>query len=159
MLIKGAEGRSLGYIQQLMQMARKSNRKQSEQAIYALRDVFSQDVLKDDNKLQAFQKNERIASAKSVEDVPNFDLIDAYYDHCIKELYRDFVSNLLVNLSRDDLEYYRKMALDILGDLIQRKPEIEDVILSILINKLGDNARKVQLHAMMVLCRVLKNHP
>jgi len=51
------------------------------------------------------------------------------------------------------------MALDIMGDLIQRKPEIEDVILSILINKLGDNSRKVQLHVMMVLCRVLKNHP
>ena len=91
--------------------------------------------------------------------MPNFDLIEAYYDHCIKEFYRDFVSNLLVNLSKDDLEYYRKMAMDILGDLMQRKPEIEDVILSILINKLGDKAKKVQLHAMMVLCRVLKNHP
>lgn len=42
---------------------------------------------------------------------------------------------------------------------MQRKPEIEDVILSILINKLGDNSKKVQLHAVMVLCRVLKNHP
>lgn len=69
------------------------------------------------------------------------------------------MSSILVDLSKDDLDYYRKMALDILGDLLQRKPEMEDTILQILINKLGDSSKKVQQHAMMVLCRVLKNHP
>jgi hypothetical protein len=61
----------------------------------------------------------------------------------MKEIYRDYVTNLLVDLSKDDLDYYRKMALDILVDLISSKPEIEDIILGILINKLGDTSKKV----------------
>lgn len=61
----------------------------------------------------------------------------------MKEIYRDFVTNILVDLSKDDIEYYRKLALDILVDLMSKKPEIEEVILSILINKLGDSSKKI----------------
>jgi hypothetical protein len=61
----------------------------------------------------------------------------------VKEIYRDFVTNILVDLSKDDIEYYRKLALDILVELITKKPEIEEVILNILINKLGDSSKKI----------------
>jgi hypothetical protein len=91
--------------------------------------------------------------------IPNFELVEAYVDHCIKEVYRDFVEQILVNMSKDDLEYFRKQALDILVELISNKPEIEEVILGILINKLGDRSRKVQQHAISVLCRLIKSHP
>lgn len=73
----------------------------------------------------------------------NFDLIDAYQQHCVKEIYRDFVTNILVDLSKDDIEYYRRLALDILVELMSKKPEIEEVILSLLINKLGDSSKKI----------------
>jgi len=90
----------------------------------------------------AFQHNDSI-KGRTEQDIPNFELIDAYIGHCIKEIYRDYVTNLLVDLSKDDLEYYRKMALDILVDLISSKPKIEELILAILINKLGDTSKKV----------------
>ena len=61
----------------------------------------------------------------------------------MKEIYRDFVTNILVDLSKDDIEYYRKLALDILVELMTKKPEIEEVILNILINKLGDSSKKI----------------
>jgi hypothetical protein len=70
-------------------------------------------------------------------------LIESYQQHCIKEIYRDFVTNILVDLSKDDIEYYRKLALDILVELMAKKPEIEEVILNILINKLGDSSKKI----------------
>ena len=76
-------------------------------------------------------------------DVANFDLIESYQQHCIKEIYRDFVTNILVDLAKDDIEYYRKLALDILVELMTKKPEIEEVILNILINKLGDSSKKI----------------
>jgi len=91
--------------------------------------------------------------------IPNFELVDAYVDHCIKEIYRDFVEQILVNMSKDDLEYFRKQAMDMLVELMSNKPEIEEVILSILINKLGDGSRKVQQHSIKVLCKLVKNHP
>lgn len=92
-------------------------------------------------------------------DAANFDLIEAYQQHCTKEIYRDFVTNILVDLSKDDIEYYRKLALDILVHLMTKKPEIEEVILSILINKLGDGSKKIQGHTIQVLCKLLKDHP
>lgn len=140
-----------------MTLAKKNNRKQAEFAYFALRDLFSKTLLKDGQKLTAFQYHPLVKD-KIQEEIPNFDIVEAYYDHCIKETYRDFVTNVLVELSKDDLEYFRKLALDILVDLIQAKPEIEDLILSIVINKLGDNSKKVQLHAISVLCKLVKNH-
>lgn len=50
----------------------------------------------------------------------------------------------MLGLTKDDLEYFKKLALTILVDLISSKPEIEEVILGILINKLGDLSKKVQ---------------
>jgi ribosome biogenesis protein MAK21 len=51
------------------------------------------------------------------------------------------------------------MALDMLVELMAKKPEIEEVILSILINKLGDSSKKIQGHTIQVLCKLLKEHP
>lgn len=53
------------------------------------------------------------------------------------------MTSILVSFSKDNLEYFRKVGLDILVDLISNKPEIEELILGILINKLGDSAKKV----------------
>lgn len=122
----------------------------------ALRDVFSNHILQDGIKLTAFQYHPQIMGKT---DIANFDLIEAYYQHCVKEIYRDFVTNVLVDLSKDDIEYYRKFALDTFVDLMAKKPEIEEVILGILINKLGDSSKKIQGHTIQVLCKLLKDHP
>ena len=77
------------------------------------------------------------------EELANFDLIDAYFGHCLKEIYREFVTEILSSFTKDDLEHFRKLGLDILVDLISHKPEIEEIILGMLINKLGDGSKKV----------------
>ena len=55
---------------------------------------------------------------KNADDLENFELVDAYCDHCIKELYKDFVMNVLFEFTKDDLEYFRKLSLDVLTDLV-----------------------------------------
>lgn len=65
----------------------------------------------------------------------------------------------LVSCSKDDLEYFRKLALDLLSDMLSKKCELDDVILGILINKLGDLSKKVQQHSIKVLSRLIFNHP
>ena len=86
-------------------------------------------------------------------------IVDAYFDHCIKEIYRQFITEILVGMSKDGIESFRKLSLDILLELISSKPEMEEVILGILINKLGDSSKKVQTHAQSALCRLVKNQP
>ena len=53
------------------------------------------------------------------------------------------MTEILVQCSKDDLEYFRKLSLDLLADLISKKCELDDIILGILINKLGDLSKKV----------------
>jgi hypothetical protein len=38
----------------------------------------------------------------------------AYFEHNIKELYRELIGNILKNISHDDLEFYRKYAVSVL---------------------------------------------
>lgn len=141
-----------------MKEARKKNRKHAEVAVNALKDLFVSHILQDSTKLKAFQYNERI-KGRTESEIPNFDLVESYFDHCIKEMYREFVTEILTGFAKDDLEYFRKVGLDVLVHLIQNKPEIEEVILTILINKLGDGSKKVQQHTIMVLCQLLRTQP
>ena len=123
-------------------MAENHNRKMAETAYYQLKDVFLY-LLKDGEKLKAFQHNPLICE-KEQNEILNADLTQAYFTHCLKELYRKFVTEILVSCSKDDLEYFRKLALDMLSHLLSKKCELDDVILGILINKLGDLSKKVQ---------------
>jgi hypothetical protein len=100
-----------------MKEARSKNRKQAEVAVVALKELFGSHILEDDVKLKAFQHNDRI-QGKTETEIPNFDLIDAYYEHCIKEMYREYVNEIIVGFSKDDLEHFRKVGLDILIDLL-----------------------------------------
>lgn len=54
-------------------------------------------------------------------------------------------------MTHDDLEYYRKYALNILEQLIEKKPEMEDVILGVVVNKLGDVSKKISCHTIYLL--------
>lgn len=65
---------------------------------------------------------------------------------------------MLKPLTHDDLEFYRKFSLNTLESCLERKPELEDVILGIIINKLGDTSKKVQCHAIYLLLKLSQTH-
>jgi hypothetical protein len=157
-LVKKIPSRGLTYISQMMKEARKSNKKHAEVAVFSLKELFVNHILKDNAKLDAFQHSPRIQDKQDAH-IADFDLIDAYYNHCVKEMYREYVTDILTGFSKDNLEYFRKIGMDCLVFLISNKPELEELILGILINKLGDSAKKVQQHAIQVMCRLLKNQP
>ena len=72
----------------------------------------------------------------------------------MKEAYHEFVNNILKPLTHDDMEFCRKFALNTLEGLIEQKPELEDIILDIIVNKLGDSNKKVQCHTIYLLLKL-----
>jgi ribosome biogenesis protein MAK21 len=72
----------------------------------------------------------------------------------LKDAYREFVIDILKPMTHDDLEFYRKFSLNILELLIEKKPEMEDQILNIIVNKLGDQSKKVQCHTIYLLIKL-----
>ena len=106
---------SLSYIQNLIGMSKKKNRKQVEVAINQLRDLFCDILLHDDRKLSPFSKNpELLQAAKSRGKVDNTLILQAYFEHHLKELYSDFIIGVLKPMTHDDLEFYRKFGLNTL---------------------------------------------
>ena len=120
---------SISYLQNLIGLAKKNNKKLAELAIDSLKELFcdsEQALLKNDKKLIGFSKNEML-SYKS-----NYgpkELVDAYYESSLKDIYGEFISNVLKPLTHADLEFHRRYSLNILEYCLECKPELEDTIL------------------------------
>lgn len=65
---------------------------------------------------------------------------------------------VLKPLTHDDLEHYRKSALNVLEYLLESKPENEEIILEIIVNKLGDMSKKIQCHTIYMLLKLTQKH-
>jgi ribosome biogenesis protein MAK21 len=159
MIVQREPQRALTYLTNLTGLAKKNNRKQAEPSIGALRDLYITYLLTDNQKLYTFSKNPLILHHSNNESqLKEKDLLQAYYEHCTKELYRDFINNVLEPITHDDLEFYRKYSLNCLQILISSKPEMEETILSIIVNKLGDQSKKIQCHTIYLLIQLMKAH-
>jgi hypothetical protein len=67
-----------------------------------------------------------------------------YYclEDMLKRRYMDLIS-LLEKGTQDEMEYYRSKVMTHVAELLEERAEGEQVLLSVLINKLADNVRKV----------------
>ena len=114
LLIQKDPIKSLTYLKTLINLSKKKNRKQAESSIGALRDLFTEHgLLKEDSKLLPFSKNPHIMNRKESE-IKEKELMEAYFEHQIKELYKEFITTVLQPLTHDDLEHYKKFSLNIL---------------------------------------------
>jgi hypothetical protein len=88
------------------------------------------------------------------------EVLDAYYEHCIREILRDFITSVLQEMSHEELDHYRIMSLDILVELIDLadKSEIVQTVISVIVNKFGDKVKKVQCHAINKLISLVRSH-
>ena len=99
----------------------------AEQAIGALKDLFIREFMvpedKKDQKLCVFTKNPLILHKRDA--CSDEDLHNAYYEHCVREIIRDFVTTVLQLLSHGDLEFYRMNALSYLRDMLPFSRQVD----------------------------------
>ena len=118
-IIQKNPGSSIPYLQSLMNLAKKKNRKQAELAITALKDLFCDYLLDDSKKLWPFSKNPSICKQTN----PNpkdYELIQSLWEHLLKESYQNFITNILKPLTVDDLDFFRKYSLNTLQALLEK---------------------------------------
>ena len=125
-----------------------------------MRDLFLKgDLGLDDKpKLYVFTKNPAILSKR--ESCSDQEVLDAYYEHCIREIVRDFITTVLQEMSHEELDHYRIMALDILVEMTNfaDKAEIIQTVISVIVNKFGDKVKKVQCHSINKLISLVRTH-
>jgi ribosome biogenesis protein MAK21 len=81
-------------------------------------------------------------------------LIEAFYEHRLKALYLHFIKKLEVG-THDPLKFVKENAIEMITDLLIGKPEQEGMLLSILVNKLGDSDKSIITFTTRMLNKLL----
>lgn len=156
---------------QLLGLSRKKSRNAAMMALAALKDLLGQGVLlPPDRKLKAFARQSALLSAfqgKSAQwrsgdklpgELQKVHLIAWAYEDWLKKQYFEMLK-VLETWSNDEVEYSRNRAVTFVWELLKEKPEQEENLLRLLINKLGDKEKKVASRASYLLLQLQITHP
>lgn len=155
----------------LLGLAGKRNRTQALMALGALKDLLGAGVLLPaDRKLRAFSKqpglltvfqgvNESWTSAERLP--PNLERIHLIlwaYEDWLKKSYFEILK-LLENWCNDEVEFARTRAITFVYELLRDKPEQEENLLRLLVNKIGDTDKKIASRGSHLLLQLQNSHP
>ncbi|KAJ3282274.1 hypothetical protein HK104_010981 [Borealophlyctis nickersoniae] len=133
-------------------MARKKSRREAILAIDSIKDLMISTLLPD-RKLRYFRDQPVLSKG-----VKPLHLVAWYFEDVLKKLYFDFIK-LLEELSRDPLLHVKNKMVTYISDLLSSKPEQEQNLLALLVNKLGDQDRKLASKCSHLLSQLLLTHP
>lgn len=157
--------------EQLLGLSRKKSRNAAMMALAALKDLMGQGVvLPPDRKLKAFARQPGLISALQGKtatwkygdrlpgQVQKIHLIVWAYEDWLKKQYFEMLK-IIEGWSNDEVEYSRNRAVTFVWELLKEKPEQEENLLRLLINKLGDKEKKVASRASYLLLQLQITHP
>ncbi|KAB8339179.1 hypothetical protein FH972_022114 [Carpinus fangiana] len=156
----------------LLGMAAKKNRQQALMALGALKDMLAQgNMLPSDRKLRLFSKQPGLLAAlqgfkafsvSSKADLPK----GLKQEHLLMWAYEDYLKSkyfellkILETWCNDEVEFARMRAITFVWELLKDKPEQEENLLRLLVNKLGDTDKKVASRASHLLLQTQVLHP
>ncbi|KIW06759.1 uncharacterized protein PV09_02449 [Verruconis gallopava] len=155
----------------LLSLAGKRSRNHAIMALSALKDLLGAGVvLPPERKLRYFGRQPGLIAAlqgkganwkigdKLPGEIQEGHLISWAYEDWLKRTYFE-VLKLLESWGNDEIEYTRSRAITFIWELLKEKPEQEDNLLRLLVNKLGDREKKVASRASHLLLQLMIAHP
>ncbi|KAG5518446.1 hypothetical protein PMAC_002841 [Pneumocystis sp. 'macacae'] len=136
----------------LLNMTKKKNRTEVIQSVQALKDLFISTVLPN-RKLKYFKQ--RFLDSKNV---TKKELILWAFEDFLKKYYFEYLE-ILENLLKDPLSFIRVRIVTYIFELIKDKPEQEQNLLRLLVNKLGDSEKKVASKTSYSILQLTIVHP
>lgn len=157
--------------EQLLGLSRKKSRNAALMALAALKDLLGLGVvLPPDRKLKHFARQPGLICAlqgksahwkygeKLPGQVQKLHLIVWAYEDWLKKQYFEMLK-IMEGWSSDEVDYSRNRAVTFVWELLKEKPEQEENLLRLLINKLGDKEKKVASRASYLLLQLQITHP
>lgn len=147
----------LEWIGKLLSMASGTSRSESFPAIEALKDVFILIL-----PPKATERSLTAWKARPLTDnkdlTPTSFLLVAYFEDMLRQMYIDYIKVLEIML-HDQVQNGRERAMRIVFDLsMAYKSDFSEALLVLLVNKLGDPARKVASRVVYYLQSVVEKH-
>ena len=155
----------------LLGLATKKSRNQAIMALSALKDLLGAGVvLPPERKLKPFARQPGLIAAlqgknatwtegdKLPGGIQEVHLVVWAYEDWLKKTYFE-VLKALESWANDEVEFARTRAVTFIWELLKEKPEQEDNLLRLLVNKLGDTDKKVASRASHLLLQLMIAHP
>ncbi|KAJ2849542.1 RNA-binding ribosome biosynthesis protein mak21 [Coemansia brasiliensis] len=140
-------------LNQLMQMVQKKNRREALLAVSSVKDLMVSNLLPSERKLRHF--------ADQPIDAPNVTrahwILWAFEDR-LKRHYFDLIQ-VMESMAYDPVLHTRQSMVMFFESLLEQKPEQEQNLLRLLVNKLGDKERQLAAKASYLLLKLLNVHP
>ncbi|GAC98806.1 hypothetical protein PHSY_006401 [Pseudozyma hubeiensis SY62] len=166
LLVQSSPVHNVKHMDNLLNMTRKKSREEASRATRALADWLASEGGLGSRKLRYFRDQPQLAAASAalasadlvaVEAAKSHLLLWAFEDH-LKKFYFHFLQVLEVQ-SHDTIPFTRKQATTQTFILLRDKPEQEQNLLRLLVNKLGDPDRSVAAKTSNHLLELLTAHP
>ncbi|GMF93342.1 unnamed protein product [Aspergillus oryzae] len=158
-------------LENLIALGKKRSRAQAVEVLRTLKDMFAQGtLLPNDRRLRSFANQPSLMAAfqgagskwSEGDALPNGlqkrHLIVWAFEHFLKEQYFE-VLKILEVWCNDEIEFSRSRAVSYVFELLKEKPEQETNLLRLLVNKLGDTAKKIASRASYLLLQLEQTHP
>jgi ribosome biogenesis protein MAK21 len=171
LLVQESPLHTMKAFEQLLGLSRKKSRNAALMALGALKDLMGQGVvLPPDRKLKAFARQPGVIGAlqgkasmwklgdKLPGSLERIHLIAWAYEDWLKKQYFEMLK-IIEGWCNDEVEYSRNRAVTFAWELLKEKPEQEENLLRLLINKLGDNEKKIASRASYLLLQLQVSHP
>ncbi|GME60124.1 putative ccaat-box-binding transcription factor protein [Neofusicoccum parvum] len=171
LLIQESPLHTMKAFENLLGLGKKKSRNQALLALGALKDLLGQGVvLPPDRKLRSFTKQPAVlasftgsnANWKPGQRLPpgieETHLIVWAYEDWLKRTYFEML-RILESWCNDEIEYSRSRAITFVYELLREKPEQEENLLRLLVNKLGDKEKKIASRASYLLLQLQNSHP
>ncbi|SPO25152.1 related to MAK21 - protein required for 60S ribosomal subunit biogenesis [Ustilago trichophora] len=166
LLVQSSPVHNVKHMDNLLNMTRKKSREEASRATRALADWLASEGGLGSRKLRYFRDQPQLAAAAAAlssgdlvaaEAAKSHVLLWAFEDH-LKKFYFQFLQILEVQ-SHDTIPFTRKQATTQIFILLRDKPEQEQNLLRLLVNKLGDPERSVASKTSNHILELLTAHP
>lgn len=157
-------------ISNLLGLSKKRSRNHALMALAALKDLLSQgSILPSDRKLRVFGSQPGLLAAfqrckgwRDTEELPagleKVHLVAWAFEDWMKSTYFEIIQ-ALERWCNDEIEFSRARSLTYVWELLKEKPEQEENLLRLLVNKLGDTVKKVASRASFLILQLQTAHP
>lgn len=171
LLIQESPLHTMKAFETLLGLSKKKSRNQALLALSALKDLLGSGVvLPPDRKLRSFIKQPALLAAFSGTNanweqgqrlpprIEEIHLVVWAYEDWLKRTYFEMLK-ILEGWCNDEIEYSRSRAVTFVYELLKEKPEQEENLLRLLVNKLGDTEKKISSRASYLLLQLQNSHP
>ncbi|OWF52318.1 CCAAT/enhancer-binding protein zeta-like [Mizuhopecten yessoensis] len=161
LLVQESPIHCLNSLDSLIAMAKKKGKRECMMAADTLRELFTAHLLPDNRKLRQFNQFDLDAietTSGGNRDTVDRKLILCWFESQLRNKYKDFI-NALDMMSKDTIPAAKQKATSTVYELLADKPEQEQLLLSMLVNKLGDPDYKLAAKSTHLLSRLVDKHP